>query len=632
LTEVLRDEWKFDGYVVTDCTAIWFLGPFQQRYVVSPVKACALAINAGVDLECGTNYEKGWLLKAVQKKLVDESTIDRALRNVLRAYFDLGMFDPQEMVPFSKIPYSKVGCKEHNDLAYEVAVKSIVLLKNGTKEDGTKTLPLNKEKIKRVVVIGPHADRPIFGDYSGIPVNPAISPLDGIKNNFPNSEVIHVPWISPKDYGKFKEFSTRLLKPKQDCTKHTGLKLEIFNEVDFKGTPIILTEQNPTFDWNRRIIESISNAFVSSQTNPEELKNIPNQFSIRLSGIIEPDITTKYEFQYSTKKAKNPVLKIGDQTSVKGKLEINLEKGKSYPISIEIPSMTKKAKGFLKYKLPELETSSAKFSLEKRTIKEADVVLAFIGIDLNTEREGKDKDSLAFPKEQIDLIKSIKHLNKNIIGIVISGSNLELGYLTENLQALVQAWYPGERGGDAIADLLTGKVNFSGKLPLTFFKSTSQLPPISNYDLFKGRTYMYFDGEPQYEFGFGLSYTDFQYSNFKVQGKQFKPDDIIEYSIDIENTGQLDGEEIVQVYVKYEKAYGYQRAEMRFPNLQLKDFKRVKLNKGEKKTVQGKIAVNSIEFFEEPENKYVIIPGTLKIMVGKSSKQILFTETIEIVK
>lgn len=143
---------------------------------------------------------------------------------------------------------------------------------------------------------------------------------------------------------------------------------------------------------------------------------------------------------------------------------------------------------------------------------------------------------------------------------------------------------------------------------------------------------MYFDGEPQYEFGFGLSYTDFQYSNFKVQGKQFKPDDIIEYSIDIENTGQLDGEEIVQVYVKYEKAYGYQRAEMRFPNLQLKDFKRVKLNKGEKKTVQGKIAVNSIEFFEEPENKYVIIPGTLKIMVGKSSKQILFTETIEIVK
>ena len=119
---------------------------------------------------------------------------------------------------------------------------------------------------------------------------------------------------------------------------------------------------------------------------------------------------------------------------------------------------------------------------------------------------------------------------------------------------------------------------------------------------------MYFDGEPQYEFGFGLSYTDFQYSNFKVQGKQFKPDDIIEYSIDIENTGQLDGEEIVQVYVKYEKAYGYQRAEMRFPNLQLKDFKRVKLNKGEKKTVLGKIAVNSIEFFEEPENKYVIIP------------------------
>ena len=275
--------------------------------------------------------------------------------------------------------------------------------------------------------------------------------MDGIKNNFPNSEVIHVPWISPKDYGKFKEFSTRLLKPKQDCTKHTGLKLEIFNEVDFKGTPIILTEQNPTFDWNRRIIESISNAFVSSQTNPEELKNIPNQFSIRLSGIIEPDVTTKYEFQYSTKKAKNPVLKIGDQTSVKGKLEINLEKGKSYPISIEIPSMTKKAKGFLKYKLPELETSSAKFSLEKRTIKEADVVLAFIGIDLNTEREGKDKDSLAFPKEQIDLIKSIKHLNKNIIGIVISGSNLELGYLTENLQALVQAC-TGER---VVMQLLT---------------------------------------------------------------------------------------------------------------------------------------------------------------------------------
>ncbi len=627
LTEVLRNEWGFKGYVVTDCGAIWNLGPFQQRYIISPVTGSALAINAGVDLECGDNFKRGWLLAAVKKGLVKEETIDRALRNVLRAYFDLGMFDPQNMVPYSKIPYSKLGCKEHSDLAYQVAVKSMVLLKNQLNGEGRPFLPLNPIKLKTIAIIGPNADHPIFGDYSGTPVNPPVSPLDGIKKRFSSSKIIQVPWISPKEFGRFREISTRILKPKPDCPKHTGLKLEIYPESEFKGTPITLTEQNPSFDWRRRVDASVSNAFSSTESG---VKNVPETFSVKFSGCIEAEFDNEYLFKYTIKGGSKPVIKIADVSSNTGSLKIKMEKGKSYSLSIEIPKISKKGKAKFEYRIPELETSNSKFKLEKDAARSADVVIAFVGIDTNTEREGKDKESLAFPKEQIDLLKSVVAINRNIVAFVISGSPLELGYLHDNLPAVVQAWYPGERGGDAIASLLAGDENFSGKLPMTFFKSTSQLPPISDYDLFKGRTYMYFDGDPQYEFGFGLSYTEFQYENFKIEGSEFTSDDTIKYSVDLTNVGARAGEEIVQVYVKYKEAYGYERAKLRLPNLQLKDFKRVFLKEGEKKTVQGEIKVNSIEFFEEKLNKYVVLPGTIEIMIGKSCKRIEFSQIAKI--
>ncbi|NMC06658.1 MAG: beta-glucosidase, partial [Candidatus Lokiarchaeota archaeon] len=301
LTDILRGEWGFEGYVVTDCGAVGDAMPFLHNHVRTFPAAVAMTINAGVDLECGPFFKR-YLDTAIKKGLVSEATVTRAVTNVLRGRFKLGLFDPDERCPYSKIPYDVVGCKQHSHLALRVAQESMVLLKN-RKADGTALLPLDKNMIKRIAVVGPNADVCQFGDYSGVPVNKPVSPLAGIVQKFKDVQIEHVPWNTPRVKQRFTPVPARNLKPTADCKKHEGLKREFYPAFDFQGKAVASVDGQIDFDWGTTVNDpSISNAFKDSGIESElgVSKDSLRQFSLRWTGFICPDVAGDYDIRLDT--------------------------------------------------------------------------------------------------------------------------------------------------------------------------------------------------------------------------------------------------------------------------------------------------------------------------------------------
>jgi len=438
LGEVLRKEWGFDGFVVSDCGAIGVMN-WQHRVVNSLEEAAALGVNSGCDLECGTTYKEK-LVQAVKQGLISETTIDQALTRVLTARFKLGEFDPMELVPYNHYDKKLLAGKKFAELAYEAAVKSVVLLKNEN------LLPLSKEKTKSVAVVGPFADHNYLGGYSGQP-----------------------------------PYSITLLKGVKDLMGKRG-KVNYLNGIGASRDSIV--------------------------------------------------------------------------AAVKG----------------------------------------------------VDVVLVALGSDEKMARENHDMTSIYLPEEQEKLLKAIYQVNPRIVLVFHSGNPLTSEWADVHIPAIMQAWYPGQEAGRALADLLFGNENPSGKLPMTIYRAEDQLPDILDFDMWKGRTYRYMKEDPLYGFGHGLSYTSFGFDG--IQGNDtLKSGTTLQCSVELSNTGKWTGEEVVQVYVSRENTPVYT-----YPLKKLVAFKKVKLAPGEKKRVEFNIPPRELSVWEN--GNWRMLTGKYTLFIG----------------
>ena len=603
LTDLLRQDWGFQGYVVSDCGAIADIA-YSHHFVKTGEEAAARALLAGCDLDCGSEYRE-FLPGALQEGLVEVKDLDRALERVLSARFRLGEFDPPEFVPYSSIKGDKIDSKENRGLALEVARKSIVLLKNNG------ALPLSKDKVKSIAVIGPNAAEAQLGIYSAWP-EVQISPLDGIAKKAAALGI-------QVNYSMGCGVNDKSLRPIEsryfgnvEGTNRTGMRGEYFDNMNLAGKPMLT-----------RIDSMVNFNFGTGSPAP----GLPvDHFSIRWTGkIIPPD--TIHHIGISTDD--------GGRLYVDGKLliedwrdhaeephsvPVELLPGKAYDVVFEQYDDGLGAAARLTWDLHPKD-----FDAAKETAKKSDVVLLLVGTSPLIAREELDRTEIELPQIQRDLIDAVASVNPNVVLVLVNGGPVALAGDENKAQAIVEAWYNGEYGGEAMADVLFGDVNPGGKLPETFYASTKELPPMSDYDLIDHpRTYMYFDQPVLYPFGYGLSYTQFEYRDLNLSSDKIKADGEIEVRFTVQNTGKMKGDEVAQLYVHAVDA------PIKVPINQLKRFQRITLDPGESRTLTFKIPASDFSFYSNRTNNFKIEQGTWEIQVGSSSMDIRLNKFLEI--
>ncbi|AUP77901.1 glycoside hydrolase family 3 protein [Flavivirga eckloniae] len=598
LSKILREDWGFKGYVVSDC---WAINDFWQEenhgVVKTPAEAGAMAVRNGTDLNCGNVFDPN-LNEAVLKELVDESQIDIALTRLFKARFELGMFDDPEHVKWSKIPYNVVASDKHLALSEKIAKQSMVLLKNDNN-----ILPLKKD-IKSIAVIGPNANavQSLLGNYHGTPHN-FITPLKAIKDKLPNTQVNYALGSDiASGWPTLNHIPASVLKN----GNQSGLKGEYFSKRNFEGKPT-LTKTDSIVD------------FIWTPVRPiKDLKS--DVFSVRWTGDIVPEQTGLYRI--ALKASSYGKLFVNDSLYVEFSadhepqtryFDLELKQGKSYPVKIEYHNTLSDPQAHLLW--AKLNEDLLTPAIE--AAKKSEVVLLCLGLspeiegeEMPVELEGFDKgdrSSLKLPKTQIELMKKIHALGKPTIVVLMNGSALAVNWAAENVPAILEAWYPGELGGKAIADVLFGDYNPSGRLPITFYKSVTDLPDFKNYNM-ENRTYKYFKGDPLFPFGHGLSYTSFEYSNLNIPEK-VKINEGIEVTVQVKNTGALAGDEVVQFYLTHEDKQDES------PIRTLVGFERIHLEVGETKTVNHIIDADQYASIT-PEGEKLIESGNLLISVG----------------
>jgi len=616
LIDILRNEWNFDGYVVSDCGAIGDIYR-HHKIVQTPEEAAALAVISGCDLECSNTYEH--LNEAVKENLITENEINVAVKRLFTARFKLGMFDPPEMVKYTKIPYSIVDSKQHKKLALETARESIVLLKNENN-----LLPLKKD-IGTVAVIGPNSNEwlMLLGNYNGIPSDP-ITPLRGIKEKLSgHSKVLYARGCELVEGLPYFEVVP------SDVLFHdneNGLNVEYFNNKDLNGGALFSEiDNNLNADWKE-----------GAPRNDMDDDN----FSVRWSGELIPLKSGQYQLGIIS--TCNTNLYLNDSvianTSYHFRNEygdprlrktnpIYLEAGKKYKIKVEAKETYGDAQVQLVWSSP---SDNLNNELEKEALeiaKQSDVIIMCMGLtarlegeEMNIKLDGFDRGDrtrLDLPDVQQELIKEIYGLGKPVVLVLLNGSALAVNWADENIPAIIEAWYPGQAGGTAIADVLFGDYNPGGRLPVTFYKSVDDLPSFEDYNL-TTQTYRYFKGEPLYPFGYGLSYTSFSYDNLKINDNYMAGDTVI-LSVDVRNTGKIAGDEVVQVYISD------LNAPVRVPIRSLKGFKRIHLKPGEVQTVDFAISPDAFSIIND-YNERVILPGKFELYVGGGQPESKGTE------
>jgi len=611
LTDILRGEWGYEGNVVSDCNGIRDLYE-GHKYAANVQEAIALAINAGLDIECGDCF-RDHLAEVVKMGLVSAATIDTAVYRILLPRFKLGLYDPPEMVPYTKIPHSVVDSPGNRAVAREAARKTIVLLKNKGH-----FLPLNKNKIRSVAVIGPLAATCELGGYTG-GYSKAISPLQGIINKLDSAKVHYVKGTEVKI--KLPVIPTENLMPDGGKPGEHGLKGEYFKNTACSGEPV-LTRIDPVIDFN----------FGRNAPAP----GIPaTYFSVRWTGsFIAPSSGPYYiggEFDDAIRLYINGRLLI-DRTLNRNKssevTKIEVEAGKKYDLRLEYIQQWYHAE----VKLWGAPRNPEKFREAADAARKADVAVVVLGTDESVEKEGVDRADLNLPGDQEDLVMAVFKANPKTIVILQNGSAMAVNWLKGNVPAIFETWYNGEEGGNAIADVIFGDCNPAGRLPLTFYKSAVNLPSISDYDIRKGRTYMYGNNvkdnsrisEVLYPFGYGLSYTRFSYGKLEVISKHVDPSGNITAKITIKNSGKLAGDEVVQLYAHQENS-GVLR-----PEKQLVSFERITLKPKEQKTVELIFPAKDLAFYDVNKKMFVVEHGVFKLMVGSSSADIKSTGQVKI--
>ncbi len=599
LQQILRDKWGFNGYVVSDC---WAIMDFYNGHNITKdtAEAAAIALKSGTDLNCGISFR--YLKKSLEKGFIEESDIDRAAKRLFLARFKLGMFDPPGSNPYDSIPISILDSRQHLELAREAACKSIVLLKNENN-----LLPLSKN-LKIIAVIGPNANdaEVLLGNYNGTPSNP-VTPLQGIRNKLPGCNVQYALGCPHAENLPSLETIPSEYLFTDESGKEKGLKGEYFNNKDLAGVAVHLrTDSLIDFNW------------WDGAPFPDL---DPDNFSAKWNGAIIPDKSGKYAlgaegingfrlyFEDSLITRFNSV-----HETWKRYKYIDLEAGKAYRIKLEFWDYHMDAKIRLIWAY--METDHEMAALEAAS--NADAVILFMGLSPRLEGEemdvdvegfsGGDRVTLGLPAIQERLIKKIHALKKPVILVLLNGSALAVNWEQENIPAIIEAWYPGQASGDAIADVIFGDYNPAGRLPVTFYSSIDQLPAFPDYNM-NDRTYRYFKGIPLYPFGFGLSYSTFEYSGMKLSDSIIQQGDTIKAELNVTNTGKIAGDEVVQLYLKDIES------SVRIPLLALKGFKRIHLQPGETRQVKFIINPGMMTIVNE-QGERLTEPGKYRIYIG----------------
>ena len=589
--QILRDEWGFDGLITSDCGAIRDFLPKWHNVAKNPAEASAKAILAGTDVECGSEYKN--LPEAVRRGDVKEADLDKSLRRLLVARFELGDFDSDDLNPWTKIPESVVACDAHKQLALDMARKSIVMLQNKQQ-----ILPLKKNQ--KIAVLGANAIDSVmmWGNYSGYATR-TITAMEGIQQFAPQAKFVSGCGLTRNEAfeSRFDELKTPL------GTK--GMQATYYNNTELKGTPAA------TANFTAPIM--LSNGGNTVFAPGVNLEN----FSARLDATFTPthDETVIFNINGDDKVR---LLVNGDtivdiwrvRQRIQGaQKEMAVKAGQSYRIQIDY--VQEGGFAFLGFDIQHKVAPTHQELLAQ--IGDAETIIFVGGISPKLEGEemrvdeegfkGGDRTSIELPKAQRETLAMLHQAGKKVIFVNCSGSAMGLLPELESCDAIIQAWYGGELGGQALAEVIFGDYNPSGKLPITFYKSTNDLPDFLDYKM-NNRTYRYFTGEPLFPFGFGLSYT-----SFEIGKPEYKNDQV---QVSIKNTGTTAGLETVQVYIR-------NIADVEGPLKTLRAYQQVELVPSEVKTISIDLPRSSFEGWNAQTNTMRIMPGKYELMVGNSS-------------
>jgi beta-glucosidase len=611
LTDILRGEWGFDGTVVSDCAGIrdFYTG---HNYVATMEEGVALALNAGMDLECGDCFKVA-LADVVKKGLVPLATIDSAVHRALVSRFRLGLYDPAGLVPYTKIPRSVVDGPANRAIAKSAARKAIVLLKNESN-----ILPLDKTKVKSIAVIGPNAAVVQLGGYTG-GYSKAVSPLEGIINKLDSTKVTYVKGTDIKISLPVIP-AENLLPPDAKPGEH-GLRGEYFSNTEFSGEPFLVrTDSVINFNFGRSFA----------------VNGMPiDYYSIRWTGSFIAPVSGPYfiggDFDDAIRlyiDGKKIIDKTLNRNTSSEAVKIEVEAGRKYELRLEFIEQWHTAS----VKLGGAPPKPDKFDEAIAAARKADVAILVLGTDESLEKEGVDRSDLNLPGDQEDLAKAIFRANPRSVVVLQNGSALSINWVQEMVPAIIETWYNGEEAGSALADVIFGDYNPGGRLPLTFYKSVENFPSFSDYDIRKGRTYMYGNNvkdnskvsEVLYPFGYGLSYTHFSYGKLQVPSGSVDARGNVTARITIKNIGRRTGDEVVQLYAHDEKSSVLR------PEKQLVCFERITLLPNESKTVDLVFPAKDLAFWDVDKKAFVVEPGTFKLMVGSSSQDIKSTGQVEV--
>jgi beta-glucosidase len=604
LQDQLRGKWGFQGYVVSDCDAVRDVAA-NHRYRPTQAQGAAISVLRGMDNECvtftsrfGEPVEKAYI-DAVQQGYLPESVLDTALIRLFTARIKLGMFDPADVVPYAKIDEKELDSKEHRDHARELANESMVLLKN----DGM--LPLNPQ-IKKIAVVGPLADqtRPLIGNYAGQPTH-IVSVLDGLHAEFPDATITYVPGT---------QFLRTDGKPVPDALLNTpdgkpGLKAEYSEgrmSPGSKTTPILTRTE--------------TNVNLSESNLPKEVAG-KKAYGVQWTGTLTP--TESGDFQLGVRchgfcrltvddKQVAAAFGGGDEMS-SGMGRVHLEKGRKAAISTTYGTQNSKPHAELIWNKTQAGVSPEAIA----AAKSADAVIAVVGITSQLEGEempvsepgflGGDRTSIDLPQPEEDLVEAVAATGKRVAVVLMNGSALSVNWINQHANAIVEAWYPGEEGGAAVAETLSGKNNPAGRLPVTFYKGVDQLPNFEDYGM-ANRTYRYFTGKPLYPFGYGLSYTKFSYSDLSISTQAVAAGQPVGADVTVTNTGKLAGDEVVQLYLKFPEVKGA-------PRMALRGFERVHLDAGASQKVHFNLKPRDMGMVTEDGNP-IVAQGEYTISIG----------------
>ncbi len=607
LQNQLRGKWDFKGYVVSDCGAVVDI---YQNHHFKPTQpqASAISLQRGMDNECvdftfkvKDDHDYKPYVDAVKEGFLKESDIDTAVIRLYTARIKLGMFDPPDMVPYTKIDESELNSAAHRDMARRVADEAMVLLKN----DGT--LPLKRGGIK-IAVIGPLANqtRVLLGNYNGIPTH-TVSILEGLRKEFSGADIQYVPGTQFLSHAADPVPASALTVDGKPGINVSYAKLDMTNINRPAATKPLAARTDPTLD-------------AAAEPLPSEVADV-RPLAIRWDGSITAPETGDYNLGL---KASGFFRVQVDGKNVTSSYEGNPDEAKLGRVHLE---GGKPATLHVEYTPPENGSPNAKLVWSKvdlkpqpeaiEAAKNADVVIAVLGISSELEGEemqvsepgfkGGDRTSLDLPKPEEDLLEAVAASGKPVVLVLTNGSALAVNWAQEHVNAILEAWYPGEEGGTAVAETLSGKNNPAGRLPVTFYTGVDQLPPFEDYAM-KGRTYRYFDGKPLYPFGYGLSYTTFSYSNLVLPNDAVAAGQPLKAQVTVANMGKAAGDEVVQLYLSFPDVKGA-------PIRALRGFHRVHLDPGQSTNVQFELRPRDLSMVSDA-GEPIIAEGKYLVSVG----------------